>query len=96
MRFLDIKIGALLCFLSGISIAFSFFFIRNIQLGQQLYNHCTRLWSTKSTALSNFMDYSQCFAHFSKGKKLYFPLKFAFSSIQTVHVFTIILFVFAS
>ena len=28
------------------------------------------------TKLSNFMNYSKCSAHFSKGKKLCFPLKF--------------------
>ena len=45
------------------------------------------------TKLSNFMKYCYCSAHFLKGKILHIPWKFCFSSIQTVHVFTIIYFV---
>ena len=47
MRFLNVKIGTLFCFLNGSGIAVPVFIFRNIQLGHQLYNHCTRLWPTK-------------------------------------------------
>ena len=48
MLFLDVQIGALLCFLNGFGIAVPYLFIRNIQLGHQLYNYCTRLRPTKT------------------------------------------------
>ena len=47
MRFLVGKNSALLCFLDSVGIAVSVLVIRNIQLGNQLYNNCTRLWPTK-------------------------------------------------
>ena len=35
--------------------------------------------------LSNFMNYSKCSAHISKGKKLYFPLKFCVSQYMYMY-----------
>ena len=47
MKFLDVKIGALFCFLNGFGIAVPVIFFRNIQLANKLYNLCTRLRPTK-------------------------------------------------
>ena len=41
-----------------LALLFQYLFIRNIQLGYQLYNHCTRLWPTKWYKLFNFLNYS--------------------------------------
>ena len=48
------------------------------------------------TKLYNFMKYYSCSAHFTKGKRYLYQLNFAFSSIQTVHAFTIIILFFVS
>ena len=57
MPFLVEKIRALLCFLDGFGIdVLVFSYYRNIQLGHQLYNNCTRLWSTKWYKIIKFHE----------------------------------------
>ena len=76
---------------------FRYSFIRNIQLGHQLYMHCTILWPTKWYKMIKFHELFLMFCIFFQRQKLIFlRWNFAFSSIQTVHVFTVLFIVFAS
>ena len=78
MRFLVEKISALLCFLDGFGITVPVF--RYLLETSNSVIICIitvpDCGLPNDAKLSNFMNYCKCSAHFSKGKMLYFPLKF--------------------
>ena len=74
-------------FLTVCVLLFQYVVIRNIQLGHQLYNNCTRLWPTKWYRLFELHKLLFMFCTFSKGKMLCFLLKCCV--MQTVNVITL-------
>ena len=72
MRILDVKIGALLCFLNGSGIYL-------LETSNSVINckfTVPDCGLPNGTKLSNILNFSKCSAHFSKVKMLYFKLKF--------------------
>ena len=85
MRFSVVKINTVPCFLNGVGIAVSVFSYQIQQTRPYLFNDFTDGALPNGTKVSTVIEYCKCSAHVSKDL---FHGNFAFSSIQTVHVFT--------
>ena len=73
LRFLVEKIAQLLCFLDGfVLLLFWYLVIRNIQLGHQVYNNCTRLWPTKWYRIIKFDELLLMFCTLFKRQNVMF------------------------
>ena len=91
IRFLVEDFSTFFCILDGFGIAVPVF--SYLETSNSVINFIITAPDCglpNGTRISNFMNYCECSAQFSKGKCYIFHWSFVFSSIQTVHVFTII------